>query len=56
MKNKSLVITGASRGIGREAAALFWRSGYRIINLSRSLCDLACAVNIALDLSDRYWR
>jgi NAD(P)-dependent dehydrogenase (short-subunit alcohol dehydrogenase family) len=55
MKNKLLVITGASRGIGREAAALFGRSGYRVINLSRSPCDLVGAINITLDLSQKDW-
>jgi len=55
MKNKLLVITGASRGIGREVAALFYRSAYHVMNLSRSPCDLPFAQNIQLDLSDKYW-
>lgn len=55
MKNRLLVITGASSGIGRETAALFCHAGYRIINLSRSPCDLPSTVNLPLDLSDIKW-
>jgi len=55
MKNKLLVITGASRGIGREVAALFYRSAYHVMNLSRSPCDLPFVQNIQLDLSDKHW-
>lgn len=55
MKIKLLVITGASCGIGRETAAQFYGSGYRIINLSRSPCDLPYTQNIQLDLSESQW-
>ena len=55
MKDKLLVITGGSRGIGREVAALFYRSGYHIVNLSRSACDLPFAVNIQLNLAEKHW-
>jgi len=55
MKDKLLVITGGSRGIGREVAALFYRSGYHIVNLSRSVCDLSFAQNIQLNLAEKHW-
>ena len=55
MKNRLLVITGASRGIGRETAALFCRAGYSVLNLSRSECDLAAAINIEWDLASVNW-
>jgi NAD(P)-dependent dehydrogenase (short-subunit alcohol dehydrogenase family) len=55
MKNSLLIISGASSGIGRETAALFYHAGYRIINLSRSPCDLALVLNIPIDLSKKKW-
>jgi len=50
-KNKLLLITGASKGIGRASAAHFDAEGYRVINLSRSKCDVANVVNIKADLA-----
>ncbi|MEC8618340.1 MAG: SDR family NAD(P)-dependent oxidoreductase, partial [Pseudomonadota bacterium] len=35
-----LVITGASSGIGLATARVFIESGYKVINLSRSACDV----------------
>jgi NAD(P)-dependent dehydrogenase (short-subunit alcohol dehydrogenase family) len=55
MKDKLLVITGASRGIGRETAGLFCRNGYSVVNLSRSPCDLPSAINFNWDLSQAEW-
>lgn len=48
---KTLVITGGSRGIGRETARLFQDNGYAVINLSRSTPQLTNIAHIAVDLS-----
>ena len=56
MKNsKVLVITGASKGIGLAAAQHFINQGYKVINLSRTKCDLTNVVNIKVDLADPDW-
>ena len=55
MSNKALVITGASRGIGRATAQLFLDDGYRVINISRSDPKLAGVVHISADLSATDW-
>ncbi len=47
-----LVITGASSGIGHATAETFRGDGYRVINLSRSVCDIDGALNLSGDLSD----
>ncbi|MEC8075891.1 MAG: SDR family oxidoreductase [Pseudomonadota bacterium] len=47
-----LVITGASSGIGLATAAVFIESGYTVINLSRSACDVDGVTNITCDLAD----
>ena len=47
-----LVITGASSGIGYATAETFRGDGYRVINLSRSVCDIDGALNLSGDLSD----
>jgi NAD(P)-dependent dehydrogenase (short-subunit alcohol dehydrogenase family) len=52
---KVLVITGASKGIGRATAALFLDKGYRVVNLSRSAPDLAGITHITADLGDAHW-
>ena len=50
---KSLVITGASSGIGFSTAKLFGQKGYQIINISRRHCDLNGVKNISCDLSKK---
>jgi len=52
---KVLVITGASKGIGKATASLFQEKGFRIINLSRSKPDLDNITHITADLSDASW-
>jgi NAD(P)-dependent dehydrogenase (short-subunit alcohol dehydrogenase family) len=53
--NKVLVISGASKGIGRATAALFVEKGYRVVNLSRSAPDLEKVIHIQADLADANW-
>jgi len=50
--NKTLVISGASKGIGHATASLFLEKGYRVINLSRSKPDLHGVIHLPADLSD----
>ncbi len=52
---KSLIITGASKGIGRATAQLFAGSGYRVLNLSRTDPQLSGVGHITLDLSAAQW-
>lgn len=40
LKNKVVIITGASKGIGRESAKLFIESGANVVMNSRNLTDL----------------
>lgn len=49
---KTLVITGGSRGIGKATAARFAADGWKIINISRTPCDIAGAINFQIDLRD----
>jgi len=53
--NKVLVITGASRGIGRATAQLFAAEGFKVYNLSRSRTDLPNVEQIDVDLSEANW-
>ena len=52
MPAKTLLITGASRGIGLATATLFSDAGYRVINLSRSRPELDGIEHLALDLAN----
>ena len=49
------IITGASRGIGREAAARFTEAGWRVMNVSRQPCPVPGVVNLAVDLAQPGW-
>lgn len=53
--NKCAVISGASKGIGKATAALLIDEGYRVINISRSACDVAGVINLAIDMTAIYW-
>jgi 3-oxoacyl-[acyl-carrier protein] reductase len=49
--SKYLVITGASKGIGKETAAIFLQAGWSVINISRSPCNIPNVINLTADLS-----
>ena len=53
--SKTMVISGASKGIGLATAAHFVAQGYRVINLSRSACPVDKVANIPVDLLDYRW-
>ena len=53
--NKVLIITGASKGIGLATAQHFASNGYRVVNISRSVCPLEGVTNVTVDLSDQAW-
>ena len=48
---KSLLITGASAGIGLHTAQRFIREGYTVVNLSRRRCPIEAVNHINCDLS-----
>ena len=48
---KTLIITGASSGIGLATAELFLNKGFYVVNISRRLCPVAEATSIRCDLS-----
>ncbi|MFT7244143.1 MAG: 3-oxoacyl-[acyl-carrier protein] reductase [Candidatus Azotimanducaceae bacterium] len=48
---KTLIVTGASKGIGFAVAQTFLSAGYRVINLSRSPAPDDAIENHAIDLS-----
>ncbi|MBN9687800.1 MULTISPECIES: SDR family NAD(P)-dependent oxidoreductase [unclassified Corallococcus] len=50
-----VLITGASRGIGRAAAERFSKEGWRVINVSRSPCTVPGVVNVPVDLAAPGW-
>ena len=52
MENRTVLITGASRGIGRAIAAQYCNSGYRVLVPSRSELDLGSRESIAGFLAD----
>ena len=53
MKDKKVVIiTGASKGIGRAAAALLREKGYIVYALSRSGCNLEGVNSVVCDITD----
>lgn len=53
--SKTMVITGASRGIGLASVELFAKAGYRVINLSRNPTNPEWAQQIYTDMSHPEW-
>lgn len=51
MTEGTLVITGGSRGIGREVASGFIERGWQVFNLSRTPIELARAEQVDVDLA-----
>jgi len=49
---KVIIVTGASRGIGRAVAALFLKKGCIVYAISRSNCDLEGVKSILCDITD----
>ncbi len=47
----TVIITGASRGIGRATAELFIKSGDTVFNISRSPSPVEGITNVAIDLA-----
>lgn len=50
--NGIAVITGASSGIGREAARCFVAAGWAVLGLSRRPCDIDGVISLPVDLED----
>jgi 3-oxoacyl-[acyl-carrier protein] reductase len=48
----TLVITGGSRGIGKAAIEIFKQNHWRVINISRTACDINDVINFKIDLSN----
>ena len=55
MGQSTLVITGASRGIGLATAARFLEEGWRVVCVSRSPVPLDGAQHVAIDLAEATW-
>lgn len=53
--SRVLVVTGASKGIGLATAKRFSEAGYRVINISRSPCNVEGVVNLAIDFLVPNW-
>ncbi len=53
--NKCAVISGASKGIGKATAKVLVDNGYRVINLSRSRCDVPEVINLTVDMTEINW-
>lgn len=54
-QDRILIVTGASKGIGKASAQRFVSGGYQVINLSRTHCDVDGVSNIEWDLSKQDW-
>lgn len=49
---KSIVITGASSGLGKELAKIALKNKCKVVNVANEKCDLKGVVNILCDLTD----
>lgn len=52
LRDKIVLITGASRGIGKELALKYMSEGYFVINLSRSTPEYELSRHITCDITD----
>ena len=52
MKNKYLIVTGASSGIGESTAELFKTNGYTVYSLSRRPCPVSGVISKECDLAN----
>ena len=48
----TVIITGASKGIGKATAIRFVANGDKVINISRTPSDVDGVENVAIDLAD----
>ncbi|MFN8672053.1 MAG: SDR family oxidoreductase [Candidatus Sericytochromatia bacterium] len=53
--NKYLIITGGSKGIGFATIKKFLENNWKVINISRTKCNLESVFNIELDLLQPNW-
>ena len=53
--SKTLLITGASRGIGLASVDAFMAAGYAVVNLSRSPCPRDGVRQVSVDFADPDW-
>ncbi|MGI9284635.1 MAG: SDR family oxidoreductase [Pseudomonadales bacterium] len=53
--SRYLLITGASKGIGFATAQCFVEQGYKVVNISRSPCEIADVTNLQIDLTTPGW-
>ena len=51
----TLVITGGSRGIGKATIEVFIKNSWKIINISRTPCNIHGVHNFEIDLSQSNW-
>lgn len=51
----TLIITGASRGIGKATANHFIKHGWNVVNISRRPCSYKGVKNLTIDLTEKNW-
>ena len=49
---KTIIITGASSGLGKEVARIALKNKYRVVCIANDKCDLKGVHNIVCDLTD----